>query len=177
MLAYVFWHWPRPELDPARYLEALVAFHRALEAEPPPGFLGSRVREVSGAPWVPAPRAVEDWYLVSDFAALGALEQAAVAGGRLEPHDRAARLALGGAGGVYGRVREGLADPAAATWFAKPAGIPSPAFLAGIPEGELWQRRLVLGPAPEFCLAAGAAPPGAERGAVTLGVRSLHASR
>src|SRR5512145_570811 len=114
MLAYVFWHWPRPEHDRARYVDALVSFHRALEADPPAGFRGSRVQEVTGAPWIPTERALEDWYLVDDFAALGALEQAAISGRRLEPHDRAARLALGGAGGLYGRLREGTGAPTSA---------------------------------------------------------------
>ncbi len=173
MLAYVFWHWPRPELDPARYAEALLAFHRSLAADPPPGFLGSRVREIAGAPWIGAARALEDWYLVDDWAALGALEQAAVSGRRLEPHDRAARLALGGAGGVYGRLREGDGTaPREVTWFGKPAGTPYAAFLADAPSGELWQRRLVLGPAPEFCL-AGAAAPAAADAPITVSVRTL----
>lgn len=177
MLAYVFWHWPRPDLDPARYLDALVAFHRALAADPPAGFRGSRIREVTGAPWLPAERALEDWYLVDDFAALGALEQAAISGRRQEPHDGAARLALGGTGGLYGLVREGAGETAEeASWFGKPNALPYPRFLAAVPAGELWQRRLVLGPAPEFCLVGGAPPPEAE-GVVTLRVRPLHPSR
>jgi hypothetical protein len=176
MLAYVFWHWPRPALDPGHYVDALLAFHRSLEADPPPGFRGSRVREVEGAPWVPVPRAIEDWYLVDDFAALGALEQAAVAGHRLEPHDRAARLALGGAGGLYGRLRGAIgADPGHVVWFGKPASVRYPEFLAGVPAGELWQRKLVLGPAPEFCLGSAAAPPGAD-GPITVRARLLHST-
>lgn len=175
MLAYVFWHWPRPDADARRYADALVAFHHALAADPPAGFRGSRIRAVSGAPWAQAAGTLEDWYLVDDWAALGALEQAAVAGRRMEPHDRVARLALGGTGGVYGRLREGPSDvPGAVTWFGKPAGVPYPRFLDGVPPGELWQRRLVLGPAPEFCL-AGSPPPGAD-GPVTVSVRLLHAS-
>jgi hypothetical protein len=175
VLAYVFWHWPRAEFDLDRYVEALLAFHRSLRDDPPPGLRGSRVRELSGAPWVNGGRGLEDWYLVDDWAALGALEQAAVSGRRRLPHDGAARLALGGAGGVYGRLREeeaAAADaPDAVTWFGKPAGVPYPAFLAGAPPGELWQRKLVLGPAPEFCLTGRAAPPGAEA-PITVGVRA-----
>lgn len=169
----MFWHWPRPSLDLDRYAEALLAFHRSLRDDPPPGFRGSRVREVAGLPWVRSASGLEDWYLVDDWAALGALEQAAVTGPRRAPHDRAARLAEGGAGGVYGRLREGAQDaPEVVTWFAKPAGVPYPPFLAGAPPGELWQRKLVLGPAPEFCLAGPAAPPGAD-GPLTVGARTL----
>ena len=78
MLAYVFWHWPDPSVDRARYAEALVAFHRALAWRLPAGMRASRVYEIEGAPWVPVPRAFEDWYLVDDFTALGVLNDAAV---------------------------------------------------------------------------------------------------
>ncbi len=153
MLAYVFWHWPAAAVDPARYAEALAAFHRSLAAAAPPGMRGSRVFEIEGAPWVPAGRAYEDWYLVDDFAALGALNDAAVSGARREPHDGAARLTGGGQGGVY-RLLTSLREPALprTTWCAKPAAEPYPAYLARLPDGEVWQRQLVLGPAPEFCV-------------------------
>ncbi len=80
MLAYVFWHWPAPSVDRDAYAEALLAFHRALLAEPPAGMRGSRVFALDAAPWVPAERPFEDWYLLDDFAALGALNEAAVSG-------------------------------------------------------------------------------------------------
>jgi hypothetical protein len=153
MLAYVFWHWPAAGVEPARYAETLLAFHRALAAEPPSGFSGSRVFALERAPWLPAARAYEDWYLVDDFAALGVLNDAAVAAALRAPHDSAARLAGGGHGGLYRR----LAAPAGpssgwTTWCSKPAGVAYPAFLATLPPAETWQRQLVLGPAPEFCL-------------------------
>jgi hypothetical protein len=173
MLAYLFWHWPRPDVDPGRYLAALRAFHAALAASPPPGYRGSRVLEVTGAPWAKVPRAFEDWYLVDDFTALGALEEAAISGRRREPHDGAARLALGGTGGLYRRRAEGdLAAPTRASWFGKPDGAGYDAFLAQVPAGELWQRQLVLGPAPEFCL-FDAAPPTAAADPLALPVRLL----
>lgn len=172
MVAYVFWHWPRPEVDFGRYTEGLAAFHRALGAAPPPGFLGSRVREVHAAPWLPAARALEDWYLLEDLAALGALEEAAVSGPRRAPHDGAARLAGGGTGGLYGRVREGTAEAEQVAWFGKPSGLSYPDFLAVMPAAELWQRKLTLGPAPEFCLAGGT-PPAEAEGPIVLRVKTL----
>jgi hypothetical protein len=173
VLAYVFWHWPDPATDPGRYLDALLEFHRSLAASPSPGFRGSRVLEVAGAPWTPAPRALEDWYLLDDFAALGALNEAAVSGPRRGPHDGAARLARGGAGGVYRRLAEGAAAaPGRATWFGKPAGVGYPEFLAEVKGGELWQRQLVLGPAPEFCL-LDAEPPARAAAPCALTVRSV----
>lgn len=175
MLAYVFWHWPLPAVEADRYAEALVAFHRSLDAAPPAGLRGSRVFLVEGAPWVPAERAFEDWYFLDDFAALGALNEAAVSGVRRDPHDAAARLAAGGAGGVYRRLstRAGAIDRT--SWLAKPAGTGYAEFLARLSGGELWQRQMVLGPAPEFCLLGAAPPAGVD--ARTLPVRMLHGAR
>jgi hypothetical protein len=183
MLAYVFWHWPAPAVDEARYAEALVAFHGALASAPSAGLRGSRVYAVEAAPWLPVARAYEDWYLVDDFAALGALNDAAVSGARRDPHDAAARLAGGGHGGVYHLItpsppwgeRAGERGPVhRTTWFGKPAGVPYAEFLARLPPGETWQRQLVLGPAPEFCLVG--ADAAAVLGGVVVQARPLHAS-
>jgi len=173
MLAYVFWHWSSPEVEVARYLEALVAFHRALSAEPPAGFRGSRVVSVEGAPWVSVARAIEDWYFVDDFTALGALNEAAVAGRRRAPHDGAARLAAGGKGGVYRNLCRGSRAADKVTWLSKPGGVDQKDFLARLPAGvEVWQRQMVLGPAPEFRLSGEFAAPAFE--AFTLTVREVY---
>ena len=174
-IAYVFWHWPTAGTDPARYAEALVAFHHVLASAPPAGFRGSRVLEVEGAPWLPVARAFEDWYFLDDFAALGALNEAAVAGARREPHDAAARLAAGGHGAIY-RLLTPAPGPLSgvATWCSKPPGVPYPRFLETLPAAETWQRQLVLGPAPEFCLVGlDAAAP---LDGVAVRARQLHAS-
>lgn len=175
MLAYVFWHWPLPTVDPATYAEALVAFHRSLAAAPPPGMRRSRVFEVDAAPWVPVARAYEDWYLVDDFTALGALNEAAVSGARRDPHDAAARRAAGGQGGVYRLVAEAtrpVAPPV--TWCSKPAGVAYAEFLARLPAGETWQRQMVLGPAPEFCVRG--ADAAASLGGVAVTTRPVYES-
>jgi hypothetical protein len=171
MLAYLFWHWPAPGQDADLYVERLLAFHRALRFAPPAGFHGSRVLAIEGTPWTPGLQAFEDWYLVGDFAALGALNEAAVTASRQAPHDAVARLAGGGAGGLYRRRATGAAAIERAAWFAKPAGEPYAAFLARLPAAEAWQRQMVLGPAPEFCL-LGPAPAGVE--AVTVQARVLY---
>ncbi len=161
MLAYVFWHWPATGVERDRYVERLVAFHGALRAAPPPGFRGSRVLAIEGASWAADAHAYEDWYLVEDFAALGALNEAAITAARQGPHDAIARLAGGGAGGLYRRLSSGAGVPEVVRWMSKPAGESYPAFVARLPAVEAWQRQLVLGPAPEFCV-LGPAPTGAE---------------
>ncbi len=170
MLAFVFWHWAVPGLEPDRYVERLLAFHRALRASPPAGFRGSRVLAIEGAPWTPRTPAYEDWYLVEDFAALGALNEAAVTAARQAPHDSVAQLAAGGAGGVYRRLATSAAAIDRVAWCSKPAGEPYAAFLGRLPAAEAWQRQMVLGPTPEFCL-FGPAPSGVE--AVTVRARVI----
>ena len=160
MLAYVFWHWRRPEVPAAAYEALQREFHAALEAAPPAGFIGSRSVAIAGAPWAAGGgEAYEDWYLVDDSAALDPLNAAAVSASRQGPHDAAAAAADGGTAGLY-RLRLGEAgdSPGAAAWFAKPAGMSYAALFATLgplvhAEGAaLWGRQLTLGPTPEFCL-------------------------
>ena len=149
----MFWHWPSPGVDAAAYAARLDAFQRALGPDTP-----SRTFGLDRAPWGGAPPgpAYEDWYLVEDWPALGALNERAVSGALREPHDAVAGLAGDGAGGVYRLVRPGVAlgEARAVTWHDKPRGVPSEAFVGGLAAGAVWQRQMVLGPAPEFGLMA-----------------------
>jgi hypothetical protein len=161
MIAYVFWHWPSPAVAGAAYEQALLAFHGALANARLPGFQESVVCRVEGAGWLPRqPTAYEDWYLVHDFTALGLVNEGAVAGACRAPHEAVARHAAGGTAGLYGLAR-GAEDPPTqpcATWLAKPAGMSYERFFAALAAWSdragtsLWQRQLVLGPTPEFCL-------------------------
>ena len=102
MLAYVFWHWPRPNMNAAQYEAAQRAFHAALDAAPPAGFSASHSAALRGVPWAAGGGpAYEDWYLVQASASLDPLNQAAITGSRQQPHDAAAALAAGGAAGLY----------------------------------------------------------------------------
>jgi len=107
--------------------------------------------------------AYEDWYLVRDMAALAPLNEGAVSGPRLEPHNAVARLAADGTAGLYGlSAGVTLERPAHAAWFGKPAGMSYAALfellrpLVDSARGGLWMRQMVLGPTPEFCLRSGA---------------------
>jgi hypothetical protein len=159
MLAYVFWHYPTATEDASRYEERLVAFHHALRSAKPDGFVRSAAYRIHGAPWLPGAGGYEDWYEIKDWAALGVLNTAAVSGPVRPDHDAAARLADGGAGGLYQLLRQAAesAMHSGALWLTKPRDRAYPDFMAGL--GALaagcavWQRQLVLGPAPEFCVA------------------------
>lgn len=155
MLAYVFVHQPASGVDAAGYTARLIAFHRALTAAPPAGFVSSRVWRLSIGP---LGAAFEDWYLVDDWAALGALNEAAVTGARRESHDAVAALAGDGAGAIY-RLIHGTPSITASyrTRVTKPAGVSYETFrprlwqLAG-DSGAVWQRQMVLGPDAEFLI-------------------------
>src|SRR6266567_8441015 len=147
MLAYLFWHRPRDGVDSARYEDALRHFHAALEV-PSATF---RLRQL---PFAEAD-GYEDWYAVEDWQALGDLNVVAVDQRRRDLHDRAAGLSGEGWGGVYDLVRGAAVPPPVARWMAKPDGRSYEEFLGSLAASTIWQRQLLLGPAPEFCLGQG----------------------
>jgi hypothetical protein len=152
LLAYLFWHRPRPGVDAAEYEEAQRGFHASLEVE-------SACFRLDRLPFDDGP-GYEDWYLVEDWAALGALNAAAVDSVHRPGHDRAAAMVAEGWGGVCASVQGPAAIPAQAQWRHKPPGQPAADFLAGIGAGaSVWQRQMVLGPALEFCVATEEAAP------------------
>jgi hypothetical protein len=164
LLAYVFWHWKQAEITAKDYENRQHAFHAALAAAPSAGFLASFSVSLAHTPWVAGGgEAYEDWYLVQDFGALGLLNEAAVSASRAAPHEAAAAVVAGGAGGVYS-LRRGTAlhQPQYAHWFSKPKGMPYSELFAQLTpvvdqvQGALWMRQMVLGPAREFCLHAAA---------------------
>jgi hypothetical protein len=169
MLAYLSWHRPSAGVQQAAYEHALQRFHRSLAHRPPVGFRGSVALRLSELPWLApvdgaagqAP-AYEDWYLLDDWAAVGVLEEAAVARGHETAHHEIAARAGAATGSVY-RLIEGSAAPSAtsvAVWVARQGGHDSPPLGALLGDGMdperdgLWRRCLGLGPAPEHCLLA-----------------------
>ena len=149
MLAYLFWHRPRADDRRDDYERRLVRFHAALQG----AVAGSAAFGIEELPFAGG-AGYEDWYLVEGWAALGALNEAAVSGARRSPHDAVAGMAGEGWGGVYGLVRGRAAAPDAVLWASKPDGESYGSFLERERAESVWQRQLVLGPAPEFCLAA-----------------------
>lgn len=161
MLAYVFWHWPRPDIERGQYLDHLAEFHRVLVANKPQGFQRSVVFSIENANWLNTNgEAFEEWYLLDDSAAMDPLNDAAVSGVCEEPHNRVARAAADGTGGLY-RLRAGagnLTDAKFATWLSKPNGVSYKDFYANLqsltsqPGVALWGRQMTLGPTTEFCI-------------------------
>ena len=160
MLSYAFWHWKQDHVPRDVYEARQREFQSALAADPPAGFLQSTVSRLIDAPWAAGGGpGYEDWYLVRDMASLAPLNEAAVSGSRRAPHDAAARLAAGGAAGLYGlKLGAPLRAASTAVWFGKPQGMSYPALFALVEplvqagSAVLWMRQMVLGPTPEFCL-------------------------
>jgi hypothetical protein len=163
MLAYLFWHEPRPGVDDDRYVGLLKAFHDVLRASPPRGFRGSWSVRLATAPWDGGPPDLfEDWYLVDDWEALGGMNDAAVRPPRGETHDAIAHLATNGKGGLY-KVLHGTIDGPApwAGWLTKPEGARYATFNPELEdaagsggEAAVLRRQMVLGPAPEYLVRA-----------------------
>jgi hypothetical protein len=161
VLAYVFWHVPAGDVAAADYEARLAAFHAGLRTEPPAGLGPTATVALAAIPWLGGARGYEDWYLVDDFAALGALNAAAVSGARRAPHDAAAAVARTGVAGLMGHVAGPLLPERLgwAAWLSKPAGLGYDAFHAELaaalaPGGCAWQRQMTLGPATEYCVLA-----------------------
>jgi hypothetical protein len=147
VLAYVFWHRPGAGVEAAEYEAAQREFQARIDGP-------SACFHVAELPFSSSP-GYEDWYLVEDWAGLGALNAAAVDAARGAQHDRAAALVGAGWAGVYGLVRGAGTIPEAASWRDKPRGRDLDAILADIGDAAAWRRQMVLGPAPELCVAAG----------------------
>lgn len=159
MLAYVFWHWRYPHIEKLSYQQLLIDFHTALRAQKPVGFHYSTVFQVEHVPWLGiAGEAYEEWYIVENSAALDLLNEAAITGPCREPHHQVARSAAGGTAGLYRLRASRITTAHVAYWFSKPPDMSYETVYQSLrpqinqSSGTLWERQMVLGPAPEFCL-------------------------
>jgi hypothetical protein len=145
VLAYVFWHRPKADVDRDAYEAAQRAFHETI-AVPSGCFRLDALPFDQGGGY-------EDWYLVENWAELGALNEVATDSASRGGHDRAAELAADGWGAVYALAHGPTEIPIGVEWRDKERGRPSADFLDSLPSVAVWRRQLVLGPAPEFCIA------------------------
>jgi hypothetical protein len=171
-LAYVFWHRPRPDVDSDDYEGLLRAFHSRLnipsasfriEALPFAAGAGSEDSgkgnedrggyEDSRGGHEVREGGYEDWYLVGGWAQLGELNVSALSDERRAAHDAAAAMVGEGWGAVYALVRGDARPPARTRWLTKSRGESYEEFLRALQAATVWQRQMVLGPAPEFCVA------------------------
>jgi hypothetical protein len=160
----------------------LLRFHAALARDPPAGFVTSHSCRIDHAPWDAQSKGLfEDWYLLRNYAALGDLNEAAVDPLRRPKHDEIAALSHDGRGGLYRLIVGSVGGaPGSCVWFAKPPNVTYGDLLAAMKtwvvenDGTLWQRQMVLGPAPEFCaLFLGGSPSIGPEGSEAISVRPL----
>ncbi len=184
MLAYLTWHRPAERVDAPVYERALERFHRSLAHRPPSGFRGSASFRLPIVPWLTTGSpdgaegpGYEDWYLIEDWAAVGVLEEAAVAAGHTSAHEGIAALAGGETAAIY-RLVEGAAQlrgAETAVWVSSAPNPLRPSLPALLGDGMdpasdgLWRRCLGLGPAPEYCLLARETPLGVSGGRLPSG--------
>ncbi len=185
MLAYLFWHRPTPGVDGSHYESVVRQFHESMRDAPSSGLVSSACYRLDTIPWLAAEDGgtggpgFEDWYLVADSGALDRLNEAAIDARHRSFHDAAAVIAGDGAGGLYSLVLPAAGWEADRTTRGRigfrlavqdPGGSLlqfMPALMGAAPsEARIWQRRLVLGPSPEFCIElrgrAGVEFPGAD---------------
>jgi hypothetical protein len=164
-LHYIFWHWPRPDVDLGVYAGKLVRFQEELENSMGGELQGETASYRSAPPpWVPAEAtSFSDWYAMVDSSKLDLLNASAVNAAVRPAHNELAALYGGGAGSLYDYKRGAAFDPAFVQytfWFAKPPGMSYDdlyTLLAPVtesPNTTLMRRRMVLGPSPEFCIAS-----------------------
>jgi hypothetical protein len=157
MLAYVFWHLPRPDFSSQDYEAALLDFVTDLASTPPRGFASCATYRISEVPWLDRRRGYEDWYFVQSSADLDALNTAAVSPRRWDVHAAIASKMEIGHGGLYYHLR-GDQQPLGGervAWLTRPRGIRYEEPLQEIIDGSTgflssWRRQMVLGPGDEF---------------------------
>ncbi|QGA55401.1 hypothetical protein GFS03_12895 [Sulfolobus sp. E5-1-F] len=156
MLAYVFWHQIGTSNE-EEYERNLVAFHDYFNKNAKiEGYLGSLVVRVNYVPWAEGD-AYEDWYFMQSSKTLDLINKAVLEIGDIkEIHDRIARIAKNGKGGLYGIVKGDILSPSYtyAYWISKPSGMKYENFYKEIEpfSQNLWRRQLAMGPLSEFCV-------------------------
>jgi hypothetical protein len=157
VLAYLFWHTPKPTVAIADYERDLLAFSRSLSGLNCPGVKQISSFRTSAVPWLDGSSGYEDWITIDGSSALETLNEQAVSGRMAAPHGAVAQQMGAGYGGVYyhlsGDVDPHLAERA--QWLSRPRGIEFRPVLKAISNTatgpvSVWRRFMVLGPGLEF---------------------------
>ncbi|AAY81139.1 hypothetical protein [Sulfolobus acidocaldarius] len=157
MLAYIFWHEKGEEFEEDEYNKALLEFHtyynREVRIE---GYLGSMVVKVYKVPWSNND-AYEDWYFIESSKSLDLLNDSITSNKETkEIHDKIARMARNGKGGLYKLINGDPLSPSFphAVWISKPVGVSYDVFYTEIKDiqGNLWRKQLAMAPMSEFCI-------------------------
>ena len=177
MLAFVFWSTPINGTDVQQFEDSLSGFHEELNRDRTAGFRRSvSFRVTSKLPWLQNQRALyEDWYLLSNFAAMDRLDQR-IADDHSLPSHRCLMRRTGAASGAVVYLDKGSAYVETnrfAWWFARSRTTSASSLVAAIRiehpglRCSVWTRAMALGPAGNCLLAnvdiADTMPPTAVR--------------
>ena len=157
MLAVVFWNSRNAGSTDADYERALSGFHDELRTDKPRGLRRSVSFLVeSGVPWLRSEYPIyEDWYVMTNFAALDNLDRRILESDSLPSH-RALMTRTGCASGAVVYLERGtpyVERSRLAYWFSKPRDktVDDVAALAHQTEPpknvSVWTRAMALGPA------------------------------
>lgn len=167
MIALIIWSRAAAALPPGHFDSHLSGFHQKLASSRSQGFRTSACFRTEPPPWAPwNPPVFEDWYVVSNFAAIDHMIEAVKAADAADAsssHTHLIQHTEKGAGAIFGlRLgRPQLAKTPHAWWFdALPAvDVEAHVRTLDLPgrgvEFSLWGRSLGLGPM-KFCLQASA---------------------
>ena len=159
MLAYIFWHIPKPEIRRSDYENGLVSFSRGLAQSACEGLKSADSFRISAVPWLDDRGGYEDWAIVDGAWVLEALNAMAVSGQMATPHSTVAQAMEIGHGGLYYHLWGDLEPQAAdgAQWLSRPRGIDFRPILEkstqeAMQPVSVWRRFMVLGPGWEFLI-------------------------
>lgn len=158
MLVYVFWHQPRPGIALDEYAGALLAFESVFKGQGDVEAIQSFRME--SVPWFGSgARVYTDWYVMSDSSKLDPVNQHAISGPCEKPHQAIAAMTGAGTGSLYDITHSGcdVGEARQSIWVSKPNAMSYADFRTKWSALEakgvcLLQRRMGLGPSPEFCM-------------------------
>lgn len=164
MLAIVFWSTPKQNASLRQYEACLAEFHKTLNENRPSGFRYSNCHRTESLPWFESTRCIfEDWYVLSNFAAIDALDTAVVTTGSQNAHAELMTV-TGAASGTILALSNGVVKATQTyrvTWLRKPGNMEAEDLVRTVNERlphqkcSLWTRSLGLGPIENCLLTSG----------------------
>jgi len=159
MLAYLFWHTPKPTTGGVEYERDLLAFSHALSGLNCFGVRRIANFRISAVPWLDDPSGYEDWVTIDGSHVLENLNDQAVSARMAPLHGRIAQQMGVGYGGLYYHLW-GNMDPhvaESAHWLSRSRGVEFRPVLEHMLQGggepvSVWRRFMVLGSGFEFVI-------------------------
>ena len=141
-----------------------IAFHKALNENKPSGFRFSVTYRIQAVPWfTPRNEIFEDWYVMSNFAAMDVLDRAVLSTHGKEAHRYLMKNTAKASGGAFG-LTKGVArmeDLPVANWLHRHRSFSNDKLVKMVEEQlpggkySFWNRAMALGPTEQCLLSSG----------------------